>query len=414
MPNWCNNAIEISGNDEQINALEQYLNDNKGKEWFNFFEPIPPEYKEGEKTGNKVLKNKKIFIGTQHSLSMREARVDPILLYIDFVRKQAEDLHEDKEKRKTYLAPVNGWRGLDKKWNWGITPMTSFACYAWDTENKLGRLELREKWYDEIKRLSASEADSSEAIIVDIFSDPDKGYPISITQTEDKEYKIEKDSLKKTETWAEFFGRTRITDNQLLELFKKEPLTDMFHDCYNMRDFNLAVEGLKRFDEKNKYGIFQNEEFIDKLSDIKSHVPAEKTKEETSDKEVSNEVKREVASEEPVKQEPQSAIIPIPKMRRIVGEYITENYGADKKMPDLSVEQLKKWYELVGQGEELPFDEFEQSAPKTEKEKFVEELHKEEPKQEVKKETVSTEGSTTDSSVEDQIAKLRAARAAKK
>jgi len=49
MPNWCNNAIEISGDDEQIDAFEQYLDDNKGKEWFNFFLPIPSEHKEGEK-----------------------------------------------------------------------------------------------------------------------------------------------------------------------------------------------------------------------------------------------------------------------------------------------------------------------------------------------------------------------------
>ena len=40
MPNWCNNAIEISGDNEQIDAFEQYLDDNKGKEWFNFFLPI--------------------------------------------------------------------------------------------------------------------------------------------------------------------------------------------------------------------------------------------------------------------------------------------------------------------------------------------------------------------------------------
>lgn len=49
MPNWCNNSFEISGDDEQLDAFEKFLNDNKGKDWFNFFKPIPPEFQGGEK-----------------------------------------------------------------------------------------------------------------------------------------------------------------------------------------------------------------------------------------------------------------------------------------------------------------------------------------------------------------------------
>jgi len=48
MPNWCSNSVKISGSKEQIDALEKFLNDNNGKDWFDFFRPIPPEYKEGE------------------------------------------------------------------------------------------------------------------------------------------------------------------------------------------------------------------------------------------------------------------------------------------------------------------------------------------------------------------------------
>lgn len=49
MPNWCNNSFEISGDDEQLDAFEKFLDDNKGKDWFNFFKPIPPEFQGGEK-----------------------------------------------------------------------------------------------------------------------------------------------------------------------------------------------------------------------------------------------------------------------------------------------------------------------------------------------------------------------------
>lgn len=46
MPNWCNNSTTISGNKEQIDKFEAFLNDNNGKEWFNFFLPCPEELTE--------------------------------------------------------------------------------------------------------------------------------------------------------------------------------------------------------------------------------------------------------------------------------------------------------------------------------------------------------------------------------
>lgn len=46
MPNWCNNTIEIQGPSEYIDGFEQFLNENNGKDWFDFFLPCPQELKD--------------------------------------------------------------------------------------------------------------------------------------------------------------------------------------------------------------------------------------------------------------------------------------------------------------------------------------------------------------------------------
>ena len=46
MPNWCNNNIEFVAPKEKIRQFESFLNDNNGKDWFDFFLPCPQELKD--------------------------------------------------------------------------------------------------------------------------------------------------------------------------------------------------------------------------------------------------------------------------------------------------------------------------------------------------------------------------------
>jgi hypothetical protein len=46
MPNWCSNTIKISGTTEEIDSFEKFLNENNGKNWFDFF-VAPAEKTEG-------------------------------------------------------------------------------------------------------------------------------------------------------------------------------------------------------------------------------------------------------------------------------------------------------------------------------------------------------------------------------
>ena len=333
-----------------------------------FLECEVDEYSDGEKTGKKVVKNKKVFIATQHSASMK---TDPVLMYIEYVNKRANDEYTDKNEGQKFLTPIRGYRDNVGKWVWGIDPITSFICYAWDSTGKLGRLELRPKWLDEIKRLSVAANDSNQSIVVDIFTDPDEGYPLTIemvTKQENKKktinYILEKDipNAGKREDWKTFFERVALTDNQLVELMNQESLTELYYDVYTMHDFNLAIDGLRRFDDKYKYGIFENEEFIERLEIMKSTVPAAKETEEDDQPEAPAKVSDKLAAKETVKEESGEVSvvtnIPIPKMKTFIGEYILENYGGDYSMPALTIPQVKEWFQLCKQGMELPFDDY--------------------------------------------------------
>lgn len=46
MPNWCNNTFEMVAPKEKVREFEKFLNDNNGKEWFDFFLPCPQELKD--------------------------------------------------------------------------------------------------------------------------------------------------------------------------------------------------------------------------------------------------------------------------------------------------------------------------------------------------------------------------------
>ena len=46
MPNWCSNSVTISGDKDQIDKFESFLNEKNGKEWFDFFLPCPKELTE--------------------------------------------------------------------------------------------------------------------------------------------------------------------------------------------------------------------------------------------------------------------------------------------------------------------------------------------------------------------------------
>lgn len=46
MPNWCSNSIDIIGDKESIEDFKKFLDENNGKDWFDYFLPCPQELKD--------------------------------------------------------------------------------------------------------------------------------------------------------------------------------------------------------------------------------------------------------------------------------------------------------------------------------------------------------------------------------
>jgi hypothetical protein len=367
---------------------------------------VPELDVDGKETGKRKLEKKNIFIATQHSLTLKQ---DPILLYIEFVQKRANDEIQDKEARTKFLYPINGWRSKDGKWNWGIRPSIEYVCYAWDDTGTLGREQLYPMMLDQMKKISVERNDDNMEIIPDIFTDPDEGYPLIITKAKNDKGKWEMscscDLPTKKESWAEFFNRTQLTDEQLLDLMSKESLRELYEDVYTTRDFNMALDGLQRFDIAQKYEIFSNEEFLQALSELKKSVPVYKSKGEDGIFEDSKDIKKEKADANSIIDNSKHTFtkgIPIPTMKRIVKEYIAANYGNEFSLPDLFKEELIKWYDLAQKGEELPFEDIASAVNNH-------------PVKHEAKEVVSAPASTEiDPNLAAQIAQLRKNRGSKK
>ena len=317
-----------------------------------------PEVKDGEETGKMVKKAKKIFIATVHgNEEVRALKKDPIELYIKYVSEMAS-LYDDKDERQKFLFPITGYREKSGKWVWGIMPSTSFVCYA-RKNNSLGRAELWDKWIKEMDKITAKiEESEDEPLERDPFSNPDEGYPLIIEKVKalDKngketgkfEHIIDYLLPKKRQSWDDFCEEHRVTDEQLKELSEKESLKDLYVNVYTKRDFELALNGLQLFDQKYKYGIFENDEFVKEIKEIEAVVPEPK-KDDTSDIEEAFDKKKQSAKDWDEKQ-----------CKKYLRAYVMdEDNGLDTDVyldaiQTLDLKEMREWCTLIEKGKKLP------------------------------------------------------------
>lgn len=228
----------------------------------------------GTVIGKKVA-NKKIFIGTLHG----GYPYDIIEEYIKRVYEKADAYQGDERDR--YLNPVKGYRMGGKNGTWvpGIRPQLEYVFYAL-IEGKIYRDSLKPKQMEALNKESADLCAQNDTAAIDMFSDPTTGFPIQWSVGKDKDGKKETTlkslPLKMQQTWDEYFGENAVPDAILEQLEKLPSLKSLYVDSYKKRDFDLALEGLKRFDEANVYKIFADEEFLDMVEQMAEMV-AEKT-----------------------------------------------------------------------------------------------------------------------------------------
>ena len=349
--------------------------------------------KDGKDTGKKEVRQKDVFTSDVHSDKM--GGKDAVMIYIDFVYALANDIQDSDEKKK-FLAPITGYFNRQKQWVWGVSPNLNYVCYVY-VEDEIHRFDVRPQWWKKMKSISL-ERSNDNVINIDIFSDCDEGYPLIINTTLNEKGKSQFDiscglpDASKRESWDDFFLRTRVPDNILQELEELPSLEDQYKDVFSRKDWDMQIEGLERFDKQNGFEIFQNDEFLNALEELEKLVP-----EDDEVKQVAKIPSKKKEEQSKQTSTPTTSYPPLIKMKAELNDYIETEYEGTEKLPNLSVTELRKWYDMMKEGMMLPFDDYRESEEN-------DDSNEPEEKSPINEDRAS---SKTSQSVQDRLAGLR-------
>lgn len=362
-----------------------------------------PTYDANGKVTGKEVKDKNVFCADIHGKNLLKGK-DPIVLYCDYVRKKASEEYQDDVERRKFLNPIMGYK-KGNKFVWGINPSLAYVCYVYQGSKDFARLQLYGTWMNRIKEISVEMSDD-ETVSFDIFSQLEGAYPLVITMGEDdkgkKTYSLSAGVPKKGQSWEEFFEETAIPDEDMEYFLNEVPtLEEIYKDVYSQKDFNMALDGLKRFDEENGYDIFADDGFLTEIEEMAAMIPDEdskndegekdeapkktkstskskKVEEPETDEEKPDPVKNLASSPAKEKAAKVASYPPLSKMKKFLEEYIGEEYPEAELPDDLTIAEVRSWYDLAQAGEALPFPEEDETSTET----ASEPENKEEPKEE--------------------------------
>lgn len=350
---------------------------------------------DGKSTGEFEIKDRPIFNSRVHGGTQK----DLVEEYINFVYKSVYEEIQDKDERAKRLAPISGWRDKKSgKWNPGIRFSTSYVLYAFK-DGKIGRLEIYPADKNKMEELNISE-DADEPITTDCFSDPDNGVSLIITRQKNDKGKMEnifskrEFNPKKHKTWEAFMEQESLTDAQLEELSKQQSLKEIFQNVYKRSDFKKALEGLQIFDEKNKFNVFENDDFLSIVEEIDAYYPEDT---ETNEQESSDE-NNEVALEDMTREE-LKAFIEEKELDIVVKKAMSDDDIRDA-IYDAMGETQDKVEEAIEEKEEEP-----EVAEPVKEEKSI---SKKEDKKDLPWEKEEKTASNNSQSIKDKLAEIKA------
>lgn len=196
------------------------------------------ENDKGEKV-RRPVPNSRIHAGTKK---------DIIDEYVSFVRANLDAKDpDDAEKLKALTAYENG-----------LSMQSTWIAYAWklvkDQEPELGKLELKKTVRDALNNQAFTE-DDDEPIEIDPYTDPETGIPVII--------KYNSSAKKAADYYSVTLSKNEypLTDEMLEELDAKTPLSQLPDFQYTNEHFELALEGLRFFDEEHDVNLFDTDEF---------------------------------------------------------------------------------------------------------------------------------------------------------
>lgn len=162
----------------------------------------------------------------------------------------------------------------------GLLPTYSWLCYADkvqpDVELKAKLWEFRKSVRDALNRLTFTE-DDDEAIETDPFTDIDEGLPVLVTYNKTP-------NRKKGENYYDVAFAKKptarpLTDAELEYFSGLTPLNEVIGK-YGISDFDRALAGLQIFDEENEIGLFDDDNWLEKVEEIRAQYDADTDEDE--------------------------------------------------------------------------------------------------------------------------------------
>lgn len=196
-------------------------------------------------------------------------RYDIVEEYIKYAKKKVGN---DADKLEALV-------GTGPKSN-SLNPQFSWICYAAvvrpDEEARAKLWEFKKMVRDQLNKLACSE-DADDVIEVDPFTDPDDGQPINVTYNKNP-------NKKKGENFYDvaFPAKSKarpLSDEEIEYFMKQKPLTEIIGK-YGIADFNRALDGLQNFDQENEIDLFEDEDWLEHLEEIKAQYDEDEEEQE--------------------------------------------------------------------------------------------------------------------------------------
>lgn len=200
-------------------------------------------------------------------------KMDIVQEYVKMAKKKCA---KDDEKIEALV-------GTGMKSN-SLNPSYTWLCYAdkvdGDNELKAKLWEFKKMVRDGLNKLTFSE-DEDDVIETDPFTDPDEGLMVCVTYRKNP-------NRKKGENYYEVdFGKKPkarpLTDDELNYFASLKPLNEVL-SRYGMKDFERALSGLQTFDEDNEIGLFDDDDWLEKVEEIKAQYDGDEEDEEPKKK----------------------------------------------------------------------------------------------------------------------------------
>ena len=183
-------------------------------------------------------------------------KCDIIDSYVEFATRFLKAGSDDDATAKIKaLTAYEG--GIDGSFGW-----TCWVKKVGDDDIKLW--DFKKQVRDQLNELAMSEDDDAP-VEVDPFTDPDTGKLVKV------KYNSKPDKKKgQLHYKVELGDVSELSDDELEVLMKKKPLSEKFRGNYTMEDFELSLEALELYDSEHDINMFEDEEWIAKVAQIKS------------------------------------------------------------------------------------------------------------------------------------------------